>query len=50
MMLEYIWIKRLSLKLFSLGKIVLWLNRQQFSESVVLAVLAILIGLTSGIG
>ncbi len=42
--------KRLFLKLFSPGKIVRWLNRQQFSESVVLAVIAILIGLTSGIG
>lgn len=40
----------MSLKLFSLGKIVLWLNRQQFSESVALAVIAILVGLTSGIG
>lgn len=27
-----------------------WLNRQQFSESVALAVIAILVGLTSGIG
>ncbi len=50
-MLGYIWTnKRLSLKLFSLGKIALWLNRQQFPESVVLAVIAILIGLMSGIG
>jgi len=40
----------MSLKLFSPGKIVLWLNRQQFSESVALAVIAILVGLTSGIG
>jgi len=40
----------MSLKLFSLNKIVLWLNRQQFSESVALAVIAILVGLTSGIG
>ena len=40
----------MSLKLFSPSKIVLWLNRQQFSESVALAVIAILVGLTSGIG
>ncbi|MDE1889691.1 MAG: chloride channel protein [Planctomycetota bacterium] len=46
-MLTYIW-KRI--KLFSPNKIILWLNRQQFSESVALAVIAILVGLTSGIG
>lgn len=40
----------MSLKLFSPSKIVPWLNRQQFSESVALAVIAILVGLTSGIG
>lgn len=46
-MLPYIWAK---IKLFSPGKIIHWLNRQQFSESVALAVIAILVGLTSGIG
>lgn len=46
-MLTYI---RTKIRLFSLGKIIRWLNRQQFSESVALAVLAILVGLTSGIG
>ena len=46
-MLPYIWTK---IRLFSLGKIIRWLNRQQFSESVALAVIAILVGLTSGIG
>ncbi len=46
-MLPYIWTK---IRLFSLGKIIRWLNRQQFSESVALAVIAILVGLASGIG
>ena len=46
-MLTYI---RTKIRLFSLDKIIRWLNRQQFSESVALAVLAILVGLTSGIG
>lgn len=46
-MLPFIWTK---IRLFSLGKIIRWLNRQQFSESVALAVIAILVGLTSGIG
>src|SRR5574337_1741798 len=46
-MLTYIWTK---IRLFSANKIILWLNRQQFSESVALAVIAILVGLTSGIG
>jgi CIC family chloride channel protein len=46
-MSPYSWTK---IRLFSLGKIIRWLNRQQFSESVALAVIAILVGLTSGIG
>ncbi|MCF6155367.1 MAG: chloride channel protein [Candidatus Brocadia sp.] len=46
-MLPYI---RTKIRLFSLGKVIGWLNRQQFSESVALAVIAILVGLTSGIG
>ncbi|GJQ23808.1 MAG: chloride channel protein [Planctomycetia bacterium] len=46
-MLTYIWTKT---GLFSFGKIIRWLNRQQFSESVALAVIAILVGLVTGIG
>ena len=46
-MLIYIWTKT---GLFSFGKIIRWLNRQQFSESVALAVIAILVGLVTGIG
>ncbi|MCK6467146.1 MAG: chloride channel protein [Candidatus Brocadia sinica] len=46
-MLPYVWAK---IRLFSFDKIIRWLNRQQFSESVALAVIAILVGLTSGIG
>ncbi len=38
------------IKLFSPGRVIHWLNRQQFSESVALAVIAILVGLASGIG
>ncbi len=46
-MLPYI---RTKIRLFSLGKVIGWLNRHQFSESVALAGIAILVGLTSGIG
>lgn len=46
-MLTYIWTKTGP---FSFGKIVRWLNRQQFSESVALAVIAIFVGLATGIG
>ncbi|NUO08127.1 MAG: chloride channel protein [Candidatus Brocadia sp.] len=46
-MLPYVWAK---IRLLSFDKIIRWLNRQQFSESVALAVIAILVGLTSGIG
>ncbi|MBV6517903.1 MAG: hypothetical protein DCC43_01625 [Candidatus Brocadia sp.] len=41
---------RTKIRLFSFGKIISWLNRQEFSESAALAVIAILVGITSGIG
>ncbi len=42
-----IWTK---IRLFSPGNILLWFTRQQFSESIALAVIALLVGITSGIG
>lgn len=41
---------RLTMRQSFLDKIVLWLNRQQFSESAALAGIAILVGVTSATG
>ncbi|MCF6159427.1 MAG: CBS domain-containing protein [wastewater metagenome] len=49
-MVTYIWMQLVtSLRQFSPHKIILWLNRQKISESAILAVIAILVGMTSGI-